>query len=261
MTSFVRVLGRGGLDFLRGLGKRGIFLFNAIHYSVTPPYKWRLAWRQVWFIGYMSLGVIVMTGGFTGMVLALQLYYTLKKFGAESMIGPGVASSLVRELGPVFTALMVTARGGSAITAELGIMRISEQIDSYYVMALNPYKYVVVPNFVAAIVCFPLLTAVFNTVGIWGGYMVAVKLLGVGSGVYFGEMQTFVSARDIWLGVYKSLSFAVIVSWVSCYEGFYVGADSSGFGAKAVSRATTASVVTASVSILVWDYTLGSFFV
>ncbi|MBF0518832.1 MAG: ABC transporter permease [Nitrospirae bacterium] len=249
------------LRYLRDLGGSGIFLLNSLYYSFTPPYKWKLIIRQIWFIGYMSLGVILMTGAFTGMVLAIQLFYVLRKFGAESLLGPGVALSLVRELGPVFTALMVTGRGGSALTAEIGIMKISEQIDSLYIMALNPYKYIITPNFIAALICFPLLTAIFDVTGIYGGYLVGVKLLGLSSGVYFEEMKGFVERADLLIGLYKSLSFALIISWVCCYKGFFLGKGSSGFGARAVSKATTDAVVMSSVVVLIWDYVLGSYFI
>ncbi|MBF0565465.1 MAG: ABC transporter permease [Nitrospirae bacterium] len=256
-----KAIGSESVSFLRGLGKMGIFLFDTIVYFFAPPYKHNLIVRQIWFLGNKSLTVIIMTGAFAGMVLSLQLFYTLRKFGAVSLLGPGVALSLIRELGPVFTAIMVTGRGGSALTAEIGIMRISEQIDAIHVMALNPFNYVVLPNFIAAVICLPLLTAIFDVVGIYGGYLVGVKLLGVSSGVYFAQMRQIVGMENINLGIYKSLAFAVIVTWVCCYKGYSVGSDSTGFGARAVSKATTDAVVSSSVLILVGDYIIGSFFI
>jgi phospholipid/cholesterol/gamma-HCH transport system permease protein len=205
------------------------------------------------FIGFRSLLIIGLTGGFTGMVLALQLYLTLSRFASEAWLGPALAISLLRELGPVLSALMVTGRAGSALTAELGIMRITEQIDALMVMALNPMRYLVSPSILAGIVAFPLLTAIFDVVGILGGHLVAVELLGLSSATYFGEMQTFVDLDDILTGFWKSLSFGVIVTWVATYKGFYVG-----HGAEGVARATTQTVVLASVLILVWDYFMGS---
>jgi phospholipid/cholesterol/gamma-HCH transport system permease protein len=207
----------------------------------------------VHFIGFKSLLVIVLTGGFTGMVLALQLYLTLTRFASEAWLGPALAISLLRELGPVLCALMVTGRAGSALTAELGIMRITEQIDALMVMALNPMRYLVTPSILAGVVTFPLLTAIFDAVGILGGHLVAVELLGLSSGTYFGEMQTFVDMGDILTGFWKSLCFGVIVTWVATYKGFHVG-----HGAEGVARATTQTVVLASVLILVWDYFMGS---
>jgi phospholipid/cholesterol/gamma-HCH transport system permease protein len=257
---FFRFFGAPVVALLRELGMMGTFLANTVYYTVLPPFKLRLAVRQLWFVGYLSLTVILLTGAFAGMVLALQIFYTLRKFGAEAMLGPAIALSLIRELGPVLAALMVTGRAGSAITAEIGIMSISEQIDALHVMALNPMRYVIVPNFVAALISFPLLTAIFDVVGIYGGYLVGVKLLGVSSGVYFGEMRNFVLMEDIWVGFYKALAFAVIVSWICCYKGYSVGRR-SGFGAQAVSKATTEAVVTSSVSVLLADYIIGSFFV
>ena len=196
---------------------------------------------------------MLLTGAFTGMVLGLQVYFTLSRFGSEAYLGPAVALSLIRELGPVLCALMVTGRAGSALTAEIGIMRITEQIDALTVMALSPMRYLAVPSILAGVVTFPMLTALFDTVGIFGGYLVGVKLLGLSAGTYFGEMQTFVDLRDIMTGFWKSVSFGVIVMWVATYKGFHVG-----HGAEGVARATTQSVVLASVLILVWDYFLGS---
>ncbi len=250
---FLRFLGRGVTGFLRDGGRMLIFLGSALFWSFVPPLKWRRIIARIHFIGAKSLSVILMTGAFTGMVLGLQVFYTLKKFGSEALLGPAVALSLIRELGPVLSALMVTGRAGSALTAEIGIMRITEQIDALSAMALNPMRYLVVPTIVAGLIVFPLLTAIFDLVGIYGGYLVGVKLLGVGEGTYFGEMETYVTFRDVTQGFSKSVSFGILVTWVCCYKGFYAG-----HGAEGVSRATTEAVVMSSVLILVWDYFLGS---
>jgi phospholipid/cholesterol/gamma-HCH transport system permease protein len=151
---------------------------------------------------------------------------------------------------------MVTGRAGTALTAEFGIMRISEQIDALYAMALNPLRYLVVPNIVAAIVVFPLLAAMFDVIGIYGGYLVSVKMLGMSEGTYFSQMDRLVNGVDVRIGIYKSLSFGLIVSWICCYKGYH--AEQIGFGAEGVSRATTDAVVTSSVLILILDYFLGS---
>jgi phospholipid/cholesterol/gamma-HCH transport system permease protein len=201
--------------------------------------------------------VIFLTGAFAGMVLGFQGYYTLSRFGSEAFLGPMVGLSLVRELGPVISALMVTGRAGSAIAAEIGIMRITEQIDAIELMGLNPYRYLVVPNFLAAMLCMPLLTALFDVVGIFGGYLIGGKLLGVGSGIYFGEMSNYMQMRDIMEGFWKSLSFGVLIAWVCCYKGYYTTIF-TGFGAEGVSKSTTEAVVVTSVLILVWDYFLTS---
>jgi phospholipid/cholesterol/gamma-HCH transport system permease protein len=209
--------------------------------------------KQLRFIGAKSLFVIVLTAAFTGMVLGLQGYYTLAKFGSEGMLGTAVALSLIRELGPVLSALMVTGRAGSAITAEIGIMRISEQIDALETMALDPFKYLVSPKLIAAMIALPLLCAIFDVVGIYGGWLVGVKLLGVNPGAYFYEMQKSLEWKDIYSGFIKSYSFGVIIAWIGCYKGYYAG-----HGAEGVSKATTESVVLTSVLILIWDYFLTS---
>jgi len=246
-------IGRHTLDLVGALGRFATFLAHAVATLVTPPFKWRAFVDRIDYIGFRSLLIILLTGAFTGMVLGLQIYLTLSRFGSEAFLGPAVALSLIRELGPVLSALMVTGRAGSALTAEIGIMRITEQIDALTVMALNPMRYLVVPSILAGLITFPMMTALFDTVGIFGGYLVGVKLLGLSEGTYFGEMQTFVDMRDIMTGFWKSVSFGVIVTWVATYKGFHVG-----HGAEGVARATTQSVVLASVLILVWDYFLGS---
>jgi phospholipid/cholesterol/gamma-HCH transport system permease protein len=249
----VERLGAGTVAVVESLGRFGAFFLEAVAVLVTPPFKAGALLDRIHYIGYRSLLIILLTGAFTGMVLGLQIFLTLSRFGSEAFLGPAVALSLVRELGPVLAALMVTGRAGSALTAEIGIMRITEQIDALTVMALNPVRYLVVPSLVAGLVTFPLMTALFDVVGIFGGYLVGVKLLGLSAGTYFGEMQTFVGMDDIMTGFWKSLSFGVVVTWVCTYKGFHVG-----HGAEGVARATTQAVVLASVLILVWDYFLGS---
>jgi len=251
--NWIRALGKFTLSILRGLGNAGVFLVKGFTWAFVPPLKFHRFIKQIQFIGVNSTLIVLLTGAFTGMVLGIQGYYSLNKFGAEALLGPAVALSLIRELGPVISALMVTGRAGSALTAEIGIMRISEQIDALEVMALNPFRYLVVPNFLAGIISFPLLASIFNVVGIYGGYLVGVKLLGVSEGGYFGEMRTYVEMQDIFDGLYKSLSFGIIMTWICCYKGY-----NAGYGAEGVSKATTQAVVTSSVLILVWDYFLTS---
>jgi phospholipid/cholesterol/gamma-HCH transport system permease protein len=246
-------LGRRTIDIVEALGRFGSFFGVAVALLFTPPFKLRAFVGRIHYIGFNSLLIILLTGTFTGMVLGLQIYFTLSRFGSEAYLGPAVALSIIRELGPVLSALMVTGRAGSALTAEIGIMRITEQIDALTVMALNPMRYLVVPSMLAGLVTFPMMTALFDTVGIFGGYLVGVQLLGLSEGTYFGEMKTFVDMKDIMTGFWKSLSFGVIVTWVATYKGFHVG-----HGAEGVARATTQSVVLASVLILVWDYFMGS---
>ena len=249
----VRRLGRVPLSVVGDMGKMGLFLGNMLFYAFAPPLKFSLVLKRIRFIGVGSVLVIVMTGAFTGMVLGFQGYYTLSRVGSTAILGPMVALSLLRELGPVMAALMVTGRAGSAVTAELGIMRITEQIDELEILGLSPFRYLVVPTFLAAVISVPLLTAIFNVVGILGGYLVGGKLLGVSSGSYFGMMSDYVGLKDVLTGLYKSICFGGLIAWVCCYKGFYAG-----FGAEGVSKATTQAVVLSSVLILVFDYLLTS---
>jgi len=237
------------LEKLSRLGNAGLFLTQALLNSVTPPIKGERLLRQAWFIGWKSMLVIGLTGLFTGMVVALQGYPALRRVGSEALLGPGVALSLVRELGPVLAALMVTGRAGSAIASEIGIMRTTEQIDALELMGLNPLRYVVVPNVLASILALPVLTVVFDVIGIFGGYLVGVRLLGLNAGTYFGEMSNYVEMKDILGGIYKAVTFGLLIGWVCCYKGYH-----SRFGAEGVSAATTEAVVGASVLVLVADY-------
>jgi phospholipid/cholesterol/gamma-HCH transport system permease protein len=253
LLSPVERLGAAGMSTAWHMGRMGLFALHTLCLVCWFPLKGRRILRQVQFIGFESLLVILLTGAFTGMVLGFQGYYTLARVGSTAVLGPMVALSLLRELGPVITALMVTGRAGSAVTAEIGIMRITEQIDALEVFGLSPFRYLVVPNVLAALVAVPLLTAIFNVIGIVGGYLVGVKLLGVAAGTYFGEMVDYVEAKDVLGGLYKSVCFGALIAWVCCYKGYYAG-----FGAEGVSRATTQAVVLASVLVLVWDYFMTS---
>ncbi|UJS17465.1 MAG: MlaE family lipid ABC transporter permease subunit [Candidatus Jettenia sp.] len=232
------------------------FLARSVFWMFFSPYLIQRIIKQVYFIGVKSTSVVVLTGSFTGMVLALQTYYALAKFGAETSLGPVVALSLIRELGPVISALMVTGCAGSALTAEIGIMRITEQIDALDAMALNPYKYLIIPNLLAGIISLPLLNAIFVVVGIFGGYAVGVGLMSISGGTYFGGIKDFVTMKDIIEGFYKSLSFGILITWIGCYKGYFTG-----YGAEGVSKATTQAVVLSSVMILVWDYFMTSLLV
>ncbi|HSB04159.1 MAG TPA: MlaE family lipid ABC transporter permease subunit [Thermodesulfobacteriota bacterium] len=249
----IRKLGAASLAGLQRIGHMGLFLARIFLYALSSPLKFSNFLKQIRFIGSESMLVIFLTGAFAGMVLSLQGFYSLNRFGSAALLGPMVALSLIRELGPVFAALMVTARAGSAMTAEIGIMRITEQIDAIELMGLNPFRYLIIPKILAGIVAFPLLTAIFDVVGIFGGYLVGGKLLGVSKGTYFGEMVNYVGMEDILGGIYKSLSFGVLITWVCCYKGYYTG-----FGAEGVSKATTQAVVLSSVLILVSDYFMTS---
>ena len=253
MLTLVDKLGGLTISLIREMGRMLNFLLFALYMIARRPGKPIHILKQVHFIGAKSFFVIFLTASFTGMVLGLQGYYTLAKFGSEGMLGAAVALSLIRELGPVLSALMVTGRAGSAITAEIGIMKITEQIDALRTMALEPFKYLVSPKVLASLLALPLLCAIFDVVGIYGGYLVGVKLLGVNPGAYIHEMEKSVEWKDVYSGIIKSISFGVIISWVCCYKGYYAG-----HGAEGVSRATTSAVVMSSVLVLVWDYFLTS---
>jgi phospholipid/cholesterol/gamma-HCH transport system permease protein len=256
---FVRRFGAFGLKGILRIGNMGIFLVKAFSFSLTPPIKFSLILKRIEFIGFQSISVILLTGAFTGMVLGYQGYSSLSRFGSEAFLGPMVGLALIKEMGPVISALMVTGRAGSSVTAEIGIMRISEQIDALELMGLNPYRYLVVPTFIAAVISLPLLTAIFDVIGIFGGYLIGVKLLGMSSGVYFGEMISYVNMTDVNEGMFKSLNFGVLIAWVCSFNGYYTGYY-TGFGAEGVSKATTQAVVISSVLVLVWDYFLTSSF-
>ena len=205
------------------------------------------------FIGVHSLLVVLITGAFTGMVLALQSSYGFRKFGAEGLVGAIVALSMTRELGPVLTSLMVTGRAGSAMAAELGTMRVTEQIDALTVMALNPIKFLVAPRVVASFLMLPFLTIISDFIGIVGGYLVGVKLLGINEGSFMNKIERTLDLADIYNGLVKAAVFGLILSVISCYKGY----NTQG-GAEGVGRATTEAVVLSSVTILISDYVLTS---
>jgi phospholipid/cholesterol/gamma-HCH transport system permease protein len=258
MTHLVQTLGAFVLDELAHLGRMGLFLLYMTRGMIRPPGKFLSVVKQIYFIGTKSFFLIGFTAAFTGMVLGLQGYYTLAKFGSEGLLGSGVALSLIRELGPVLTALMVTGRAGSAMCAEIGIMRIDEQIDALECMAIDPYAYLITPKLIACLICLPLLTAFCDVVGIWGGYLIGVDLLGVSPGTYLDGVQNSVVWKDVYLGIVKSLCFAFLTIWICTYKGFYAGVDVGSFGPEEVSRATTNAVVLSSVAILAGDYVVTS---
>lgn len=253
IVQMIERLGALVLDGIVQLGAFVVFLLGSVFYIFIPPFKPRLWIRQIRIIGADSLFLIILIGAFTGMVLGLQGYNTLRRFGSDGALGTVVALVLVRELGPVLAALMIAARAGSAMAAELGSMQSTEQIDALTVMAINPVQYLVSPRVLAGVISFPLLTAIFDVIGIWGGYAVGVGLMGAPSGAYFNGIASNMSSHDIMTGLYKALVFGVVVMWVCCYKGYHAERMATG-----VSRATTEAVVLSSVLILAWDYFLTS---
>lgn len=243
--------GRGVLRSVEEMGSLLLLFLSVLSWMIRPPLKLRLIFKQMEFVGVKSIFVVVLTGTFTGMVMALQGYYGFRMFSAESLVGSTVALGMTRELGPVLTALMVTARAGSAMAAELGTMRVTEQIDALYVMAANPVKHLIVPRIVASVLMLPLLTVVSDFMGVIGGYFVGVPILGINEGSFVKNITKYVDLGDIYNGLTKAAVFGLILSLVGCYKGF----NARG-GAEGVGKATTEAVVLASISILVSDYFL-----
>ncbi|MBU2549062.1 MAG: ABC transporter permease [Proteobacteria bacterium] len=249
MTKILETLGGFAIRSIEEMGQIMMIFINALLWTFRPPLRVRALFKQMEFVGVNSLFVVVLTGAFTGGVFTLQTYHGFSMFGAESLVGPTVAFAMARELGPVLTSLMVTGRAGSAMAAELGTMRVTEQIDALYVMAANPVKYLVVPRILAGILMLPLLTVLANFVGVVGGYIVAVHLLNINAGLFIGNIVEYLKMGDILNGLVKSAVFGGILTLIGCYKGFYARG-----GAEGVGRATTEAVVMASVLILVSDY-------
>ena len=252
-------LGSITIDVVNSLGSIFLFLLEGLRLIFSSPKQLAKIVRQMYFIGSKSLFVISLIGIFTGMVLGLQGYYTLVKFGSEGMLGAVISLTLIRELGPVLTAIMVTGRAGSSMAAEIGVMRISDQIDALDVMDIHPIAYLVSPRIAASIICFPLLTALFDVIGIIGGYLTGVAMLGINAGTYFYRINTSIGMRDVGEGFLKALVFGIIVSTISCYQGYNTHKRTDSVGPESVSNSTTTAVVLSCVVILVSDYVITSF--
>jgi len=255
LTVFFGKLGRSTLNGFEQLGDATMLGFHALGLIFSKPWQGKHFVLQLYALGVGSLAIILVTGAFTGMVLALQGYYTLAKFGSESLLGAGVGMSIIRELGPVLGAFMIIGRAGSSITAEIGIMRVTEQTDALEMMAVNPKRRILLPRIVAVIIAVPLLVAIFDVVGIGSGYVVGVELLGVNPGAYMAELIARVSMHDIYGGLVKSLVFGFLIGMICTYMGYRATPTTEG-----VAQATTQAVVIASVAVLIIDYILTSFF-
>ncbi len=248
----IRIIGANTLLAVERLGNASLFLLNALRGFPVAIGRFGLLVHQIYAVGVLTLLIILVAGLFVGMVLGLQGYNTLVDFGAESSLGLVVALSLTRELGPVLAALLFAGRAGSALTAEIGLMKATQQLDALEMMAVNPMVRVIAPRLLAGIIAVPLLSAIFTAVGVLGGYLVGVGQLGVDSGVYWAAMQDGVDVvEDILNGVIKSLVFGFVVTWIAVFEGYDADPTSEG-----VSRATTRTVVTASLAVLGLDYVL-----
>lgn len=251
------VIGKNVINWINSMGAATVFLAMALLKTFHPK-QFSKVIHQIYYIGARSTTIIMLVSLFTGMVLGLQSYHALVQFGAQGSLGTLVSLSLIRELGPVLTAIMITARAGSAITAEIGVQRISEQIDALETMRIDPFRYLVTPRITAAIISFPLLTTVFDLIGIIGGYVSAVVLMGLNAGVYSHSIRAYVDMEDLTNGFVKAVVFAVIVATVCCYQGYFVHMREDSKGAKAVGLATTSAVVISCVLILVSDYVVTS---
>jgi phospholipid/cholesterol/gamma-HCH transport system permease protein len=248
----IQELGRKGLDFFQRLGRGHLLFVNILAGLPTLLPRFGLVIQQVFSVGVLSLVIIVVSGLFVGMVLGLQGYNTLVDFGAEESLGVVVSLSLVRELGPVVTALLFAGRAGSALTAEIGLMKATEQLSAMEMMAIDPVRRVLAPRFLAGFISMPLLAAIFSAVGVLGGFFVGVGLLGVDEGAYWSQMQASVDLHeDIYNGVIKSVAFGVVVTWIALFEGYDAIPTSEG-----VSRATTRTVVHSSLAVLGLDFIL-----
>jgi phospholipid/cholesterol/gamma-HCH transport system permease protein len=251
ITRILHLFGRPIYLFMEEGGRIMLMLLSALRLMFVPPYRVRDIIRQVQEFGIRSLPVVFITSSFTGMVLALQTYAGFRRFSAESLIGSLVALSMTRELGPVLTGLIVAGRVGSAMAAELGTMRVTEQIDALTTLAVNPIKYLVVPRFVAGLIALPVLTMISDGLGILGGYLVATGLLGVNPTTYIDSSFRYLEFEDIFSGLFKSAFFGMIIGLIGCYKGFYTSG-----GAEGVGRATTSAVVVSMMLILIANYFL-----
>ncbi len=245
-------VGRAGMDVVEALGRSTLFLLHALVGRGGLGNGFRLLVKQLFFVGVLSLPIIVVAGLFIGMVLALQGYNILVDYGSEQAVGQMVALTLLRELGPVVTGLLFAGRAGSALTAEIGNMKSTEQLSSLEMIGVDPLKYIIAPRLWAGFISMPLLAAIFSVVGIWGGAMVAVDWLGVYDGSFWANMQNSVEFNeDVLNGMIKSVVFAFVVTWIAVFQGYDCDPTSEG-----ISRATTRTVVYASLAVLGLDFIL-----
>lgn len=252
MISLISRVGSAGIQQCQQLGSSGLFLFRILFRLPRLGAGLRLLIEQLFVVGVLSLPIVLVSGLFIGMVLGLQGVNTLQRFGAEAQLGQMVALSVVRELGPVVTALLFAGRAGSALTAEIGLMRATDQIASMEMMAVDPIWRVVSPRFWAGVISLPILAMIFNVIAIWGGYIVGVEWLGVDMGAFWNNMQSSVDFyQDIVNGIIKTVVFGFTVTWIAVYQGFYSVPTAPG-----ISLATTRSVVYASLSVLGLDFIL-----
>jgi len=253
MMKWLEHIGEQIFSLITEMGRVITFLIQTLRWSVSRPFYVKNLLKQMEVIGVDSIPVVLTTALSTGMVLALQSYTGFKRFGAESLIGTVVSLSMTRELGPVLTGLMVAGRAGAAMAAELGTMKVTEQIDALETLATNPMKYLVVPRFLASTVMMFFLTILGMVIGISGGYFVGVKVLGTNPVTYINQSINNTEVKDIWFGLIKALVFGAVVGLIGSYKGF----NTEG-GAEGVGKATTGAVVVSCMLILILDYFLSA---
>lgn len=255
MLELIRQLGEAALNLCQRVGLAGVLLYQILWLRPRWHRSFPVLISQVYAIGVLSLVIVVISGLFIGMVLALQGYNILDRFGTTEQLGQLVALSITRELGPVITALLFAGRAGSALTAEIGLMQATEQISSMEMMAVDPIWKIISPRFWAGVISVPTLTIIFIVVGILGGYLIGVGWLGVDSGQYWSNMQASVDFRiDIWNGIIKSIVFGFVATWIAVFQGYYSVPTAEGIG-----RATTKTVVYSSLAVLGLDFILTAF--
>ena len=253
--NFLAAIGRTFLGFLAATGRLSVFTGITLGHCMRPPIYWRLLGRQLVDIGYYSLPVVGLTTLFSGMVLALQSYTGFSRFNAESAIATVVVLSMTRELGPVLAGLMVAGRIGASMAAEIGTMRVTEQVDALTTLSTSPYKYLVVPRVLAGIISLPFLVLIGDIIGVFGGYLVGVHKLGFNAGSYLKSTFDFLEVQDVVSGLVKAAVFGFLIALMGCYHGYH-----SGRGAQGVGRATTNAVVSASILILISNYLITELF-
>ncbi len=241
------------IKFFAEIGTTAQLVWQSIFWGIRPPYRVRLWIDAMDFVGVGSIFIVGLTAFFVGMVFGIQLVYGVRQFGAENQVGAVVGLALTRELAPVFSAIMVSSRAGSAMTTELGSMRVTNQIDALTTMAVNPVQFLVVPRLIAGTVMVPLLTMLFNLVGIFGAWFICVNVMGLDSGIFIDKVRWYVDVADLSQGLIKAAVFGFAVALIACRQGFYASGGAAGVG-----QATNRSVVHSAVAILVLDYVVTS---
>lgn len=255
----IRSIGRSFLGIIQDMGAIAVFGVHSVARSVYPDFSIAKIARHIYEIGIKCIPLIAIVGFFTGMVLGLQGYTTLVRFGSEGLLGSAVALTLVREMGPVLSALLIVGQAGSGMAAEIGIQRNSEQIDALQTMGVNPQSFLVGPRIIAALIAFPVMATIFNVLGIWGGYFTGVVVMGADGGNYWSNIKSNLLWSDISGCYVKALFFGGLTTLICCYEGYFTHKKARSFGSRGVSLSATNAVVLSSITILVADYFITSF--